>query len=270
MLIKNDHIIKNAEAIIHLGACSSTTETDASYLIDNNFQFSKDIANFAINNNTYMLYASSAATYGSGDMGYIDDENNIHKLKPLNMYGYSKQIFDLWCRKNKLFSKFAALKFTNVFGPNEWHKGDMRSLICKAFDQISDTGKLKLFKSYLPQYKDGEQMRDFLYIKDAVMMINHILSNKITGIFNIGSGKPETWNYLANAIFKAMDLPPIIQYIDMPEHLKDKYQYYTKADMNKFNKNCFEMEYTPLNNAISDYVKNYLMTNNRLDPLKTL
>ena len=183
------------------------------------------------------------------------------------MYGYSKQLFDLWCRKRNLLTKFSGLKFTNVFGPNEWHKGEMRSLICKAYDQISETGKLKLFKSHNPEYKDGEFMRDFLYIKDAVKMINHVLTNKLTGIYNIGSGKAETWNSLAEAIFKGMNLKPEIEYIDMPLHLRDKYQYYTKADMQKFNSTGFDIPQMTLKESVIDYVQNHLIKKQHLDPL---
>jgi len=257
---------KNSSAIIHLGACSSTTETDASYLIDNNFNYSKELAVFAKKNSIRMIYASSAATYGDGTLGYKDEESQIHKLRPLNMYGYSKQIFDLWTLKNGFFSTMTALKFTNVFGPNEWHKNEMRSLVCKAYEQILETGKLKLFKSHHPNYKNGEQMRDFLYIKDAVKMISHVVNNKIFGIYNIGSGKAETWNSLANAIFEGMNKTPKIEYVNMPEHLKNKYQYYTKADMSKFSATGFQHKPNPLNNAVIDYVRNHLTEKSHLEP----
>lgn len=265
MLNSNSADFSNIEAIIHMGACSSTTETDASFLADNNFNYSKDIAKFATKNSVRMIYASSAATYGDGALGYNDDEDSLDVLCPLNMYGYSKQMFDQWVRKNGLFRNLTGLKFTNVFGPNEWHKGDMRSLVCKAYEQIRETGKLKLFKSHIPEYSDGEQMRDFLYIKDAVKMIMFFVDNKIGGLFNIGSGKAETWNTLANAIFAGMEQEPNIEYIDMPMHLRDKYQYYTQAEMAKLQNAGYNIPVSPLRDAVIDYVKNHLIQNKYLE-----
>ena len=248
------------EAVIHLGACSSTTEPDASYLADNNFACTKEMAKFALERNARFLYASSAATYGDGSLGYLDDESSIEKLRPLNMYGYSKQLFDLWARQHGLLSKCAGMKFTNVFGPNEGHKGEMRSLVNKAFGQIKETGKLKLFKSGNPQYADGESMRDFLYVKDCVAMVLFLLKNgKHNGLFNIGSGRAETWNSLAAAVFKAMDKPVNIEYIDMPENLKGKYQYYTKAEMGKLQSKGYTKDCMPLADSVADYVRNYLI-----------
>lgn len=254
----------DVDAIIHMGACSSTTETDASFLADNNVNYSKDIAKFAIKNSIRYIYASSAATYGDGALGYADDEDAIDTLRPLNMYGYSKQMFDQWVKKNGLFHKFTGLKFTNIFGPNEWHKDDMRSLVCKAYDQITETGKLQLFKSHIPEYADGEQMRDFLYIKDAVKMVMFFVDNEIGGLFNIGSGKAETWNTLANAIFAGMDKETKIEYIDMPIHLRDKYQYYTQAEMGKLKNAGYDIPVTPLRDAVIDYVKNHLIPGKHL------
>ena len=254
----------NADAIIHMGACSSTTETNASFLVDNNFNYSKNLAEFAARNKIRYIYASSAATYGDGTLGYIDNEDALDSLRPLNMYGYSKQMFDQWVKKNGLFKSFTGLKFTNVFGPNEWHKGDMRSLVCKAYEQILDTGKLKLFKSHIPEYADGEQMRDFLYVKDAVKMVMFFVDNKIGGLFNIGSGKAETWNTLADAIFAGMDKESNIEYIDMPVHLRDKYQYYTRAEMGKLKKAGYDTPVTPLKHAVIDYVQKHLATNKHL------
>ena len=255
----------DAETLIHMGACSSTTETNASFLIDNNLNYSKDIAEFATRNEIHLIYASSAATYGDGALGYADDENALDALCPLNMYGYSKQMFDQWVHKHGLFNSFTGLKFTNIFGPNEWHKGDMRSLVCKAYEQIIDIGKLKLFKSHIPEYADGEQMRDFLYIKDAVKMVLFFVDNKIGGLFNIGSGKAETWNTLADAIFTGMDKTPKIEYIDMPEHLRDKYQYYTQAEMDKLKNAGYDTPLTPLRDAVIDYVKEHLIPNRYLE-----
>ena len=253
------------DTIIHLGACSSTTETDASFLVDNNFNYSKDIAKFAKRNAIGLIYASSAATYGDGALGYADNEEMIHLLRPLNMYGYSKQMFDQWVNKHGLFSDFTGLKFTNVFGPNEWHKGEMCSLVCKAYEQIRETGRLQLFKSHIPEYKNGEQKRDFLYIKDAVNMILFFVDNAIGGLFNVGSGKAETWNTLANAIFAGMDKQVDIEYIDMPIHLRDKYQYFTQAEMSKLKNAGYTASTMPIHNAVVDYVKNHLRCKQYLD-----
>lgn len=248
------------EAILHMGACSSTTEKDATYLIDNNFEYTKELALFATANSIRFLYASSSATYGDGAHGFIDDENGLEKLRPLNMYGYSKQIFDLWAKRQGILDRIAGLKYTNVFGPNEYHKGDMRSVVVKSFEQVRDTGRIKLFKSYKPEYKDGEQMRDFLYVKDAVEMVLSIMDDKkVNGIFNIGSGRAETWNSLANAVFSAMGRTPVIEYVEMPEHLKDKYQYYTKAAMEKYQSHCGKKECRALADSVKDYVVNYLV-----------
>jgi ADP-L-glycero-D-manno-heptose 6-epimerase len=265
--IINDNPAKfaDAEAIIHMGACSSTTETNASFLVDNNFNYSRDIAVFAAQNDIRLIYASSAATYGDGALGYADDEDAIDALRPLNMYGYSKQMFDQWVNGNGLFSKFTGLKFTNVFGSNEWHKGEMRSLVCKAYDQITETGKLQLFKSHKAEYADGEQMRDFLYIKDAVKMVLFFVDNPIGGLFNIGSGQAETWNTLANAIFAGMEKTPEIEYIDMPVHLRDKYQYYTQAEMSKLQNAGYDIPLTSLRDAVIDYVQNHLAQNQHLE-----
>lgn len=257
----------DAELIIHMGACSSTTETDASYLVDNNFNYSKDIAKFAFKNNIRLVYASSAATYGDGSLGYEDDENALHRLRPLNMYGYSKQMFDQWIKRNGKFVDCVGLKFTNIFGPNEWHKGDMRSLVCKAFEQITETGKLKLFKSHIPEYLDGEQKRDFLYIKDAVKMVLYFIDNsEISGLFNIGSGRAETWNSLAESIFAGMDMEPDIEYIDMPLALRDKYQYFTKAEMAKLKNAGYDTLASSLHDTVVDYVKNHLIPHKYLEP----
>ncbi len=246
-------------AILHLGACSATTETDASYLIDNNFNYTKELAEFAISNNIRFIYASSAATYGDGELGYEDDENKLETLRPMNMYGYSKQIFDLWAKRRGILDKITGCKFTNVYGPNEHHKGGMRSVVCKSFAQVRDEGKMKLFKSHKPEYADGEQKRDFLYVKDAVEMVIFLMERKLTGIYNVGSGRAETWNSLANAIFAAMDKEPNIEYIDMPEELRDRYQYYTCAEMDKLISCGYDKPATPLADAIKDYVQNYLL-----------
>lgn len=249
---------RDVEVILHMGACSSTTEKDATYLIGNNFDYTRKLALYAVTRGIQFLYASSAATYGAGEHGYVDDENTIAELRPLNMYGYSKQMFDLWAKRQGLLSKIIGVKYTNCFGPNELHKGDMRSVVCRAYEQIRDTGKVRLFKSYLPEYADGEQKRDFIYVKDAVEMVIFLLNHKCHGIYNIGSGRAETWNSLASAVFKALDKPVNIEYIDMPEHLRGKYQYYTCADITKLRNAGYSAVVTPLEDTVHDYICNYI------------
>jgi ADP-L-glycero-D-manno-heptose 6-epimerase len=247
------------EAVFHMGACSSTTETDASFLLKNNFEYSKAVADFALEKKARLIYASSAATYGDGSKGFSDDESKLAQLEPLNMYGYSKQMFDLWAQNNGMLKKIVGLKFFNVFGPNEYHKADMRSFVLKGFEQIKQTGKVRLFKSHNPDYADGSQMRDFLYIKDAVDMTLFFLENKKPcGIFNIGSGLARTWLDLANAVFAAMGRKPNIEFIDTPPAIRDKYQYFTQADITKLRRVGYDKQPTALELAVKDYVQNYL------------
>ncbi len=250
----------NAECIIHMGANSSTTEKDADSLIKNNYEYSKSLAKYSIKNNVRFIYASSAATYGDGSLGFKDDVNDLYSLHPLNMYGYSKHIFDLWLKKNEMLNKVVGLKYFNVYGPNEYHKGDMRSVVNKAFDQIESTGKVRLFKSGNPNYKDGEQKRDFIYIKDAVDMTLYFLDNKDkNGLFNIGSGKARTWNDLVAAIFNAINKPVNIEYIELPGYLAEKYQYFTEADLEKLKKTGYSNLKFSLEEGVADYVKNYML-----------
>jgi ADP-L-glycero-D-manno-heptose 6-epimerase len=241
--------------IIHLGACSSTTCKDGSYFIQNNYEYSKILAQWAFLHQAAFIYASSAATYGDGLNGYSDNQD-IDLLKPLNMYGYSKHLFDLWMRNNQFDKKATAIKFFNVFGPNEYHKNDMSSVVCKKFNEVKDKGCISLFKSYHENYKDGQQQRDFIYIKDVVEIMYWMFNNpKATGIFNLGTGKAQTWNDLACAMFKAMGKTAKINYIDMPEYLQPKYQYYTCADMEKLRKAGCDFKFNSLENTVADYVK---------------
>jgi len=254
------------EAVCHLGACSATTERDASYLIGNNFEYTKQLAQYAESNDARFIYASSAATYGDGSRGFEDDEARLHELRPLNMYGYSKQLFDLWAKANGLLDRIVGLKYFNVFGPNEYHKGEMRSLVLKAYEQITATGRLRLFRSHQQGWADGEQQRDFLYVKDAAAMTLHFLDNRhLGGIFNIGSGKANSWNRLAAAIFRAMGRQRQIEYIDMPEAIRETYQYHTCAPMAKLRQSGYQREITPLEVAVEEYVTNYLVSGRRLD-----
>jgi ADP-L-glycero-D-manno-heptose 6-epimerase len=253
------------DAIVHLGACSSTMEQDASYLVKNNFEYTKQLALFATKNDIRFIYASSAATYGDGADGFSDDEGKLYELRPLNMYGYSKQLFDVWAKDNGLLDRIVGLKYFNIFGPNEYHKADMRSLVVKAYEQIVSTGKIHLFKSYRSDYADGEQKRDFLYVKDAVEMTLHLLDNRNTnGVFNIGGGEANTWNRLAAAIFRSLGKPERIEYIDMPETIREKYQYYTRADITNLRRTGYDRPLKPLEEAVEDYVAKYLVPRKRL------
>ena len=263
---QNQAALGDFSAVFHLGACSATTEKNASYLIDNNFNVTKELAAWSLAKNIRFIYASSAATYGDGAQGMDDQDPNLGRLRPLNMYGYSKHLFDQHAQRKGWLDQIVGVKYFNVFGPNEDHKGDMRSLVNKAYEQIRTTGRVGLFKSYHPDFKDGEQMRDFLYVKDAVEMTLHFAESATTagGLFNLGSGNANTWLTLTRAIFSALNLPPKIDFIEMPEALKGKYQYYTKADITKLRNAGYRRAMTPIEDAIRDYVQNYLATNRRL------
>ncbi len=256
---------KGVWAIFHMGACSSTTEPDADYLMENNFQYTKALASrFAAREGLRFIYASSAATYGDGSLGYSDDHEKARELRPLNMYGYSKQLFDMWALTTGFIDHAVGLKYFNVFGPNEYHKRDMRSVAIRAYFQAKATGRIKLFKSYRPDYADGEQARDFIYVKDAVDVTLHFLTRpRVNGIFNVGTGEPRNFNDLARAVFSALDMEPYIDYIDMPEGLEKRYQYYTAADTAKLKAAGYTKPFTPLEDAVTDYVVNHLEKDRR-------
>lgn len=249
------------EAFIHLGACTSTVETDASYLLENNYRFSVKLAEYALKNEQRLIYASSAATYGDGSMGFSDDEARLNELAPLNMYGYSKHLFDLWLQNQGVLNKVVGLKYFNVFGPNEGHKGRMASAITHILPSARKDGVIRLFKSSSPsEFADGEQKRDFIYVKDVARMTCAFLENDASGIFNIGSGLAGSWNDVANAVFKAIGLPANIQYIDMPADLIGKYQNYTCAEMQKAKDVLGDAVLCmPLGDAIVEYIRNYLL-----------
>ncbi|MDD2897806.1 MAG: ADP-glyceromanno-heptose 6-epimerase [Desulfuromonadaceae bacterium] len=256
---------KTIDAVIHLGACSATTEPDATYLIRNNFEYSRKLALTALAADARFIYASSAATYGDGEHGFVDDDGQIQMLRPMNMYGYSKQLFDLWALRHGVLDRIVGIKYFNVYGPNEQHKGEMRSLVLKAYEQIGATGSLRLFKSHRPEYGDGEQLRDFIYVKDAAAMTLHFLDKKTSnGIFNVGGGTTVSWNRLARAVFCAMERPVTIDYIDMPESIRDTYQYLTCADTVKIRAAGYSSPVTPVEEAVSDYIRNYLIPGKRL------
>jgi ADP-L-glycero-D-manno-heptose 6-epimerase len=246
------------DAIIHLGACSTTTERDADYIMDNNLNYSIDLAEYSLKNDIKFMYASSAATYGNGSMGYSDKD--VFGFRPLNAYGLSKQLFDQWAKDQGVLDKMIGLKFFNVFGPNEYHKGSMASMVYKSFNQIKESSKVKLFKSNDSRYQDGGQMRDFVYIKDCVdVMWDMLKTQGIGGIYNLGTGKARTWNDLIGAVFQAMGLPTNIEYVEMPAELKNQYQNFTEADMDKLAKSTVKHEFMTLEDSVKDYVQNYLL-----------
>jgi ADP-L-glycero-D-manno-heptose 6-epimerase len=245
------------EAIVHLGACSATTETDGDYLLENNYRYSMNLADYCYQRNIRFVYASSAATYGAGDQGYSD--RVFEELKPLNMYGYSKHLFDQWILHQGLEHKVVGLKFFNVFGPNEYHKGEMASVVYKAYRQILETDKLRLFKSYHPDYADGEFKRDFVYIKDVCEVLwNCLQLGEVSGIYNVGTGIARSWNDLAHAVFRAMGRESHIEYVDMPEHIRSQYQYFTEADMTKMQETRAYVAPQTLEESVRDYVQGYL------------
>ncbi len=251
--------VADLDAIIHLGACSATTERDADFLLQNNYRYTRTLCEWGLKTKTRFIYASSAATYGDGSNGYSDEDADLPILRPLNMYGYSKHMVDLWASKHNLFDRIVGLKYFNVFGPYEDHKGDMRSMVHKSYGQIKKTGKVQLFKSYRPDYADGEQMRDFIYVKDAVAVTLHFLEHREEcGLFNCGTGQARSWKDLMTAVFAAMGMPPQIEFIEMPEVLQGKYQYFTQASIAKLRKAGYATQFTPLEDAVRDYVVAYL------------
>lgn len=262
--LRRGRILEGIETVFHLGACSSTTEQDGTFLMRNNFEYTKRLARWALGRGIRFVYASSAATYGDGSLG-MSDQDEIEPLRPLNMYGYSKHLFDLYAKRQGFSEKMVGIKYFNVFGPNEDHKADMRSMVHKACHQIQTTGEVKLFKSHHPDYEDGKQMRDFVYVKDAVRMTLHLADTASAGgLFNIGSGKANTWIDLADATFKALDKPSNISFVDMPELLREKYQYFTQANIDKLIATGYKENISSLEDAVADYVTNYLVADKRL------
>jgi ADP-L-glycero-D-manno-heptose 6-epimerase len=255
----------DVRVLLHLGACSSTTETDTAFLMRNNYEYTKHLAHWALDHGVRFVYASSAATYGGLERDLRDD-SGLDLLRPLNMYAYSKHRFDLYARDNGWLDRITGLKYFNVFGPNEQHKGDMRSLVDKAFHQIQDTGCIQLFKSYRSEYRDGEQRRDFLYVKDAAEMTLHLAGRESFGLFNVGSGQAHTWLELVRPIFRSLRVPERIEFIEMPAQLRDKYQYCTCATIDRLRAAGYDRPVTSLDRAVDDYVSNYLLPGLRLDP----
>ncbi len=250
---------RRLDVLYHLGACSSTTETDWDYLAENNLGYTRELCRRALDAGVRFINASSAATYGDGRHGYSDDHARLQELEPLNLYGRSKHEFDLWALSEGVLGDIVCLKYFNVYGPNEWHKQDMRSMVCKGYEQIMATGRVRLFKSDRPDYPDGGQQRDFIYVKDAVAMtIWFAEQRRVGGVFNVGTGEANTWNRLITAIFSALGRDRAIEYIPMPEHLKGKYQYHTRAETTKLKNAGYDMPLTVLEDAVADYVRNHL------------
>jgi ADP-L-glycero-D-manno-heptose 6-epimerase len=253
-------------SIFHMGACSSTTEVDKDFLRKNNVEYSQKIFNLASELQIPLLYASSAATYGDGEEGYSDDHSLLECLRPLNLYGDSKQVFDLWALKQKKKPPFwCGLKFFNVYGPNEYHKGDMRSLVHKAFGQINEKGQVALFKSYKKNFKDGEQLRDFIYVKDVVRAMILMWKKgdlKFCGVYNLGTGKARSFIDLVGAVFDSIGRGRDIKFIEMPDKIKDQYQYFTEAKMAKFKTFLPDFEFSSLEEGVNDYICHYLSRDN--------
>jgi len=247
--------------VVHMGACSATTEKNGDFLLKNNYEYTKKLWNYCTKNNINYVYASSAATYGDGKNGYDDDIYKIENLRPLNKYGYSKHIFDLWALKQKDTPKqWVGLKFFNVYGPNEYHKGRMASVVYHSYNQAERDKEVKLFKSYKEEYKDGYQLRDFVYIKDVVKIIHFFIESEgKNGIYNVGTGKADSFYNLAYSTMTAMKIEPIINFIDMPNDLKDKYQYFTEAKILKLKEIGYKEKFYSLTEGIKDYIENYLL-----------
>lgn len=251
--------LRPVDVVFHLGACSSTTESREDYLRDHNFAATRELCEWCLNHNTRFIYASSAATYGDGSKGYSDDDAMTPTLRPLNLYGRSKQMFDLWAMEKGLFNRIVGLKYFNVYGPHEDHKGDMRSVVNKAYAEILETGRLQLFKSYRREYRDGEQERDFVHVRDAVNVTLFFHDHpEVSGLFNCGTGRARTWLDLARAVFAAMNRKPKIRFIDMPEAIREQYQYHTQADISKLRRAGYSAAFLSIEEGVKDYVQNYL------------
>ncbi|MDX5404094.1 MAG: ADP-glyceromanno-heptose 6-epimerase [Bacteroidota bacterium] len=253
--------LTRVEFVYHLGARTDTTEFDKAVFDELNVHFSQEVFKACAEGGIPLIYASSAATYGLGEFGYKDDNDLAYKLKPLNPYGESKNDFDKWALQQKVTPPiWKGIKFFNVFGPNEFHKGRMASVVFHTFNQVRDTGKMKLFRSHDPAYKDGQQLRDFIYVKDAEDVLYFLLKAKgENGLYNLGTGQARTFLDLARSTFVSMGLAPEISFIDTPEDIRDKYQYFTEADMTKMRMIGYDKDFSPLEFAIEDYVKNHLI-----------
>ncbi len=253
---------KDVKIIVHLGAISSTICNDPNLILENNIRLSINLKKWCDKNLIRFIYASSAATYGDGNNGFLDNSKfeYLSKLMPLNLYGWSKQIIDLNFFSKKINKKqLVGLKFFNVYGPNEYHKEEMRSIVLKIYEKVQSKKSIKLFKSHNKNYKDGEQLRDFIYVKDVIKVINWFINNpKKSGLFNVGSGLPRSFKDVTNAVFRNFNYPKRIDYIDTPKNIRNQYQYYTKAEISKLRKVGFKDKFFSLEDGINDYVNNYL------------
>ncbi len=259
-LVREDRVSFPVEAVVHMGACSSTTERNVDYLWENNTRYTRRLIQWCLDKGIRCIYASSAATYGDGSQGFSDDDGASRTLRPINPYGWSKQLLDLWLLREGLQERVAGVKFFNVFGPNEYHKGDMASVVFKAFQQIRNAGRVRLFKSHRSEYGDGGQMRDFVYVKDCVEVLWWLVRHpEANGIFNLGTGRARTWNDLVSAVFAALGREPQIDYIDMPEPLRGQYQYFTQAPMDKLRIAGCPAAFRPLEESVADYVTHHLV-----------
>ena len=268
-LLSGEFDNQNVEAIIHLGACSATTEKNWEYLLDNNVEYTKDIIRWCQEHNARCVYASSAATYGNGEHGYVDDHGLFNDLVPMNLYGKSKLMVDIWARDGGFLEHAVGIRYFNVFGPNEWHKEGMKSVIAQKYQDASAGKPIALFKSYEEKYKDGEQERDFIYVKDAVRATLFFLDNaNVNGVFNVGTGIARTWVDVAQAMFAALGKKDQIEFIDMPDGLRGQYQYFTKADTKKLVASGFPVEENySLEEAITEYVQEHLAPHRHLGEL---
>lgn len=257
--LSKGRLAREVEVVFHMGACTDTMERNREYMMETNLEYSKRLAEWCLREAKRLIYASSASTYGDGTLGYSDEDALVPRLKPLNLYGLSKQLFDLWLIERGFQKKMIGFKFFNVYGPNEYHKGEMRSMVRKGYEQVKKTGKIRLFRSHKPEYKDGEQKRDFIYVKDGVEVMLWAWKNPdAAGIFNLGTGKAQTWNELAGAIFSALGMKTEIEYFDMPESLRDQYQYWTQADLTNLRKAGYRHPFSSIREGVKDYVRNYL------------
>jgi ADP-L-glycero-D-manno-heptose 6-epimerase len=256
--------LDDVRVVFHLGACSSTTERDAAYLMRNNFQYTRTLAEWALAGGRRFVYASSAATYGARE-GTLAETVPLAALRPLNMYGYSKHLFDLYASRRGWLDRMVGLKYFNVYGPNEQHKGDMRSMVHKAVEQIAATGRVRLFRSERPEFADGEQRRDFVYVKDAVRMTLHLAEQTaVAGLVNVGAGRSHTWLELVRAVFAALGRPAAVDFIELPPALRGKYQYDTCAAVDRLRASGYHAAPTPLPEAVADCVGRYLVPDRRL------
>jgi len=263
-LISSKTLPSGVQAIVHMGACSSTTEKDVEFLRQNNLEYTKSLASYAMNSGIRFIYASSGATYGDGSHGYSDDVSRLDILRPLNPYGDSKHLFDLWARDTQTLEKIVGLKFFNVYGPNEYYKGHMASVAWKAFNTIQETGSFALFKSNHPDYKDGEQMRDFVYVKDCCEVMWWLLRNQsVSGIYNVGSGRARSWNDLLGAVFAALGKTANVRYIEMPESIRGQYQNFTEAPIEKLRSAGYSKPFQTLEEGVSDYISKHLLKPDR-------